>query len=120
MKVAVTTAGDDLQAEIDPRFGRAGRLLVYDTESRDYEILENRAGREAAQGAGIQTAKHVVECGATTVITGHCGPNAFRALEAAGVTVVTGVEGRIADALERLAQGHLTPARGADVRGHWS
>ena len=120
MKVAVTTAGSDLNAEVDPRFGRVKNLLIFDTETKDYEILDNSAIQGAAQGAGIQTARRVVESGAETVITGHCGPNAFRTLTAAGVTVVIGVEGMsIADALASLQSGELKPASGADVQEHW-
>jgi len=32
---------------------------------------------------------------------------------------VTGVEGTVKEALERLARGELKPSRGADVGGHW-
>jgi len=119
MKVAVTTAGNDPSADVDPRFGRVKNLLIFDTETGEHEILDNSANLGATQGAGIQTAKRVAESGAEAVITGHCGPNAFRTLEAAGVQVITGVEGRISDALARFQEGSLKPAKGADVQGHW-
>ncbi|MCK4414201.1 MAG: NifB/NifX family molybdenum-iron cluster-binding protein [Candidatus Eisenbacteria sp.] len=119
MKVAVTTAGNDANADVDPRFGRVKNLLIFDTETGEHEILDNSANLGATQGAGIQTAKRVAESGAEALITGHCGPNAFRTLEAAGIQVITGVEGRISDALTRFQEGSLKPANGADVQGHW-
>lgn len=119
MKIAVTTTGTDPSADVDPRFGRVKHLLIYDTETGAHGVLDNSEMLGAAQGAGIQTAKRVAELGVEVVLTGHCGPNAFRTLEAAGVKVVTGVEGRIAEAVERFQKGELTPASGADVEGHW-
>ncbi len=66
--------------------------MVVDPETMQFEAVDN-ANAASAQGAGIATAQMVSQLGATVVLTGNCGPNAFQALEAAGVTVVTGVSG---------------------------
>jgi predicted Fe-Mo cluster-binding NifX family protein len=52
------------------------------------------------------------------VLTGHCGPNAFRALTAAGVNVIVGVQGSVSEAIERFKSGDLRTAGGPDVGGH--
>jgi len=119
MKVAVTATGQDTASSVDPRFGRAQWVLVVDTETKAVEVLDNSAGVSAASGAGVQAAERVARAGVEYLLTGHCGPNAFRALDAAGIKVVTGVEGTVKEALERLARGELKPSRGADVGGHW-
>lgn len=118
MKVAVTAEGKDLTSAVDPRFGRAAWFVVVDTESGDVASLDNRAGKEAASGAGVQAAQQIAGAGAEYLLTGHCGPNAFRVLEAAGVKVVLGVAGTVEEAVARLTRGDMEVAGGADVGGH--
>ena len=73
-----------------------------------------------ARLAGIQAAKTVSRSEADYVITGHCGPKAFRALESAGIKVVTGVDGTVAEAVERLKSGEVVASKAPDVAGHWA
>ena len=120
MKIAVTSTGESLDAQVDPRFGRASLFLVVDTETDALEVVDNKQNLNAAQGAGIQAARIVAETGAEVVITGHCGPNAFRTLSAAGIKLVVGAEGKIGEAVEKFKSGELKPAEGADVEGHWA
>jgi predicted Fe-Mo cluster-binding NifX family protein len=61
----------------------------------------------------------VINAGAEAVVTGHCGPKAFRVLSAAEVAVYTGAEGTVAQVLDRLRNGDWQPSQGADVEGHW-
>ncbi len=55
MKIAFTTAGEDLQAALDRRFGRAPGFLVVDTATESCEYVANTQNLNAAQGAGIQS-----------------------------------------------------------------
>ena len=119
MKVAVTATGTTLESDVDPRFGRARRFLVVDTDSRDVQVIENAEGAKAMSGAGVQAAQRIAESGAEVLITGHCGPNAFRALGAAGVSVYVGASGSVEHALEELESGRLKEAGAPDVGGHW-
>lgn len=120
MKIAFTTSGKDLKAPLDSRFGRAPAFLVYDEERDDFEIVPNTQNLSAAQGAGIQAAQAVAGAGAQAVVTGHCGPKAFRVLEAAGVAVYNCEAPTVGAALEALRRGELQAAGAADVEGHWS
>lgn len=120
MKIAFTTSGATLQAPLDGRFGRAPSFLVYDQDHDTVEILDNRSNVEAAQGAGIQAAEAVVRSGATAVVTGHCGPKAFRVLHAAGIEVFTSDATTVSAALEEFRAGRLRRAESADVEGHWA
>jgi predicted Fe-Mo cluster-binding NifX family protein len=119
MKIAFTTAGEDTNAAMDPRFGRAARFLIYDTESAAAVTIDNRQNLNAAQGAGIQAAETVVRSGAQALITGHCGPKAFRVLSAADIAVYTSDAATIAEALAQFQAGTLQRADSADVEGHW-
>ena len=119
MKVAVTAQGKTLDSPMDPRFGRAQCFIVVDTDSGDFEVADNQQNLNAAQGAGIQAGKTVADSGAEVLLTGHCGPNAYRTLSAAGVKVVVGAEGSVKEALEKFKNGELKPSEGADVEGHW-
>lgn len=118
-KIAFSTAGYELAAELDPRFGRAARFIVYDCEQKQIEIIENKQGRDASQGAGIQAAETIVLSGVDTLVTGHCGPKAFKVLNAAGVRVFNCNLQKVGDALDALLAGRLTVAEASDVEGHW-
>ena len=119
MKIAITCRGSGLGAEVDPRFGRAKTFMIYDTETGGLEAVDNTQNLNASQGAGIQAAGNVSEHGVECVLTGHCGPKAFRALTAAGIKIVIGVEGAVSDAIANFKAGNLKPADAADVEGHW-
>lgn len=120
MKIAFTTSGDAPDAPLDGRFGRAPRFLVYDLERDAWQSLDNAQNLGAAQGAGIQAAATVVRAGANAVVTGHCGPKAFRVLAAAGVEVYNSDAATVAAALADYRAGRLVAACGADVEGHWA
>lgn len=119
MKVAFTTSGSDLSAPLDSRFGRAPKFLVYDLDNASFEVIDNQQNLNAAQGAGIQSAETVARAGAKALVSGHCGPKAFRVLAAAGVKVYSSDAPTVAAALEKFKAGELKEAEGADVQGHW-
>jgi len=119
LKVAFTTSGDHLGAPLDSRFGRAPKFLVYDLETNTFHVIDNQQNLNAAQGAGIQAAESVVRAGAKAVVTGHCGPKAFRVLSAAGVKIYNTDAATVSEALDRYRSGKLVEARSADVEGHW-
>jgi predicted Fe-Mo cluster-binding NifX family protein len=120
MKLAVTARGTQLDSPVDIRFGRAEGFLVVDLDAGTVEYVPNGEAAAAGQGAGIQAAKLMATHGVQVVLTGHCGPNAFRALQAAGIRVCAGLTGgSIREAVEQFKAGALQEAAGADVQGHW-
>jgi predicted Fe-Mo cluster-binding NifX family protein len=119
VKVVFTTSGADLNAPLDSRFGRAPKFLVYDLGSETFEVIDNSQNLNAAQGAGIQSAQTVAGLGVGALVTGHCGPKAFRALQAAGIRIFNTDAQTIAEALDRFRLGKLSEATSADVEGHW-
>lgn len=100
-KIFITAQGKDLEADIDPRFGRAEYFLILDPETMHFEVLEN-PNKNAAQGVGIQSAQLAVENNASVVITGRCGPNAERVLNSSGIRIISGAEGKIKEAIHQF------------------
>lgn len=119
MKIAVTSTGTDLESEVDPRFGRAPYFLIVDSETFDFEALDNKENVNALKGAGIQAAGMVSKKGAEVLLTGFCGPNAFKAMSAAKIGVANNASGTVRDAVEAYLDGKLPLADGADVEGQW-
>ncbi|MFH1075626.1 MAG: NifB/NifX family molybdenum-iron cluster-binding protein [Pseudomonadota bacterium] len=120
MKIVFTTSGNDLKSPLDSRFGRAPKFIVYDINDNTFEVIDNQQNLNAAQGAGIQSAERVARLGAKSVVTGHCGPKAFRVLMAAGIKIFNTDAKTVAEALEQYRDGKLGEAKSADVEGHWA
>jgi predicted Fe-Mo cluster-binding NifX family protein len=118
MKVAVTSTGKTLDSQVDVRFGRAAFFVIIDTETSDFTAVENE-NVAAAGGAGISSAKLVIDAGAQAVLTGNCGPNAQSTLSAAGVKLYTGATGTVAQAVELLKSGKLAESDGPNVQAHF-
>ena len=119
MKIAFTASGDSLDAPLDPRFGRAPGFLIYDTEKSELKSINNEQNLNAAQGAGIQSAMHLVNAEVDCLITGHCGPKAFQVLETANIKVYLCDAKTIADAYALFKEGKLEIADGANAESHW-
>ena len=86
-KIAVSSTGDNLDAQVDPRFGRCAYFIFVDTDTLKYEAVQN-PNVSAASGAGIQTAQLVANKEVEAVLTGNVGPNAFQTLQAAGIALL--------------------------------
>jgi predicted Fe-Mo cluster-binding NifX family protein len=124
MKIVLTTTSPNLEADVDPRFGRGACLLIIDTETQAWEAHEN-PGVNAPGGAGIKAAQFVTEQNAQAVLSGDFGPHAFEALQAAGIAMYLYGDCRTArQAIERFKAGQLqqvgAPTRGDCDSGHGS
>ena len=117
MRIAVSSSGPTLDEQVDPRFGRCAYFVVVDPSTMVFEAVEN-SSISAAQGAGIATAQMIAGKGVEAVLTGNCGPNAYQALEAAHVKVVTGVTGTVRDAVAAYKEGRLQSVSQANVASH--
>jgi predicted Fe-Mo cluster-binding NifX family protein len=118
MKIAITVTAASLDADIDPRFGRCQLFLIIDPETMEFEVLEN-TGAAAGGGAGIATAQNLTGKNIETVITGNCGPNAYNALAAAGIKVITNASGRVRDVIVSYKSGKLQASSKPNVTPHF-
>ena len=118
MKICVTSIGDNIDSDVDPRFGRCKYFLIIDTDSMNVKPISNDSMMTSG-GAGIQAAQMVAKTGAQIVITGNIGPNAFQTLKAADIKIITGVNGKIKDVVERFNQGKLEEIDSPSVGSHF-
>jgi predicted Fe-Mo cluster-binding NifX family protein len=118
MKICVTATASTLDAQIDPRFGRCSYLVIVDSETMQFEAIPNMAAG-ATGGAGIQAAQTIANKGVKLLITGNVGPNAFGALSAAGIEIVTGAFGTVREAVERFKLGEFKKTGSPTVDGHF-
>lgn len=107
MKIALTTVSPEIESAVDPRFGRCAYLLVVDTETLQWESYPN-PGASAMGGAGIQSAQFVSAQKVQAVVSGDFGPNAYTALEQAGIPMYVYGDSRTAqEALAAFKAGNL-------------
>jgi len=117
MKIVVTAIGVDLDAPASPVFGRCPAYILVDTETMQFEAVENPA-LSAGGGAGIQAAQFIIERGAQAVVTGNVGPNAFGVFQAAGIPVYLFNGGTVRQAVEAYKAGQLSSVSGATAPPH--
>jgi predicted Fe-Mo cluster-binding NifX family protein len=119
MKIAFASQGRELEALVEPRFGRAPNFIIVDTDTDSVAVVSNEDNVQTAQGAGVKAAEIVVGHGVDIVVSGNIGPKAYAALSAAGVKAVLWADGTVAEAVELLKQERLSPIKSANVEGHW-
>jgi predicted Fe-Mo cluster-binding NifX family protein len=117
MKIGVTSTGENLDADVDQRFGRCRYFIIVDTESMEFEALSNENAM-ASGGAGIQAAQTIANKGVDAVITGNVGPNAFQTLSAAGIKIYTGASGKIRETIDKCKRGELKETESPNVGSH--
>jgi predicted Fe-Mo cluster-binding NifX family protein len=118
MKIAVTSQSTSIDSLVDPRFGRAACILIVDSDTMEFEILDNQNNVNALKGAGIQAAVGINKAGADILLTGFCGPNAINTLNAANIKVVTDVSGRVKDVVGKFNQGDYEYTTESNREGH--
>jgi predicted Fe-Mo cluster-binding NifX family protein len=119
MKICVTSQGNSLDSQVDPRFGRCQYFVFIEPETLKFEAVANPY-IQAGGGAGIQSAQFVANKQTETVLTGNVGPNAFSTLQAGGVKIIVGVTGIVRDAVEKYKKGELnSQAIGPSVGSHF-
>ena len=106
MKIAISSLGTDLQAQVDPRFGRAKYFIILDPETMEYETISNES-LNTMHGAGIQSGQLMSSTGVSAIITGQVGPNAHQTLTAAGIKIYQANSYSIAEAVDLYKKGEL-------------
>jgi len=118
VRVAVSATGASPDSNVDPRFGRCSHFVIVDTDTGEYESMEN-SNAASSQGAGIATAQMIADKQVGAVLTGNCGPNAYQTLNAAGIDVVTGVSGTVREAIDAFKAGRYRASTRPNVGSHY-
>ena len=107
MKIALTATSNSINGSMESRFGRSHGFIIYDSENRKSEFLDNTVNMNSAQGAGIQSAMNLIKAEAKAVITGHCGPKAFSLLKNAGIAVYLTEVNSVSEAIQLFESNSL-------------
>ncbi|MFC1963743.1 NifB/NifX family molybdenum-iron cluster-binding protein, partial [Chloroflexota bacterium] len=89
-------------AEVDPHYDRCQYFIIVDAETLDFEVIDNTDA--------IASAQIIANKGTQALLIGHCSPNAYQALEIAGLQVVTGVMGAVMDVIREYKAGRWQAA----------
>ena len=117
MKICITSQSDSLSSDVDPRFGRSQYFIIADTETLEFEAVKN-PNVQGMGGVGIQSGQFMSEKGVKAILTGNVGPNAFATLKAAGIKIITGVQGSVKEAIEKFKKDEFKQTDGPSVDSH--
>ncbi len=107
MKIAVSSQGGSLNAQVAKNFGRCPYFLIVDSETMKFEPVYNPASSMTG-GAGPAAARVINEKGSKIVLTGQVGPNAMSALAGYGIEAVTVSSDTVREAVEGYLKNKKT------------
>ena len=117
MKIALSAKGNNLKSPLDLRFGRCDQFLIYDLETEDLKIIDNK-GKESSGGAGIAASQQLIDESVEVVITGNTGPNAYDLLSDSGIKIYKGREASCGELIESYKKGELPRIKEAGPAYH--
>jgi predicted Fe-Mo cluster-binding NifX family protein len=107
MKIILTATSPSIDSNVDGRFGRGAYLIVVDPETLEWQAHPN-PGVGASGGAGTLASQFVANQHASSIISGDFGPNAYNALQAAGIAMyLYGASNTVKEAIEGFKAGQL-------------
>ncbi|MDK2891652.1 NifB/NifX family molybdenum-iron cluster-binding protein [Methanohalophilus sp.] len=105
MKICVPSSGEDINSNIDDRFGRCSYFVIVDSENMDTTAFRNPAS-SATGGAGIQAAQEIINHDVNVLLVNNIGPNAHQVISAAGVELFEMHGNTVAEAVKKyLSEG---------------
>lgn len=120
MKIILTATSPNIESDVDPRFGRGAYFIVVDSDTLEWQAHAN-PGVGASGGAGTLAAQFAANQHAGSVISGDFGPNAYNALQAAGIGMyLLGTNSTVKQAIEHFKAGKLEQVRAPTSQGHHS
>lgn len=118
MRIAISATSPDLDAEVDPRFGRCRYFIIADPDTMKFEAVDNSSAT-AGGGAGVSAGQMIADKGVQAVLTGNCGPNAYQVLSPTGIQVITGISGKVKDVIEKYRSGKFKATAQTNVPDHF-
>lgn len=116
MKIAISSRNGSPDKKFQSRFARCEYFAVFDENLEIWETLKNPA-MDSHGGAGPKVVQFLADHGIKTVISGRFGPNAFTALQAAGIEAYLADKGTPQALVKALQAGELTLANGSSGPG---
>ena len=119
MKIAISSTGNNLESEVDSRFGRCNYFLIVeikDNKIKDFKAIENTA-KEQMGGAGIMAGEIVAKQKVDAIITVNLGPRAFSVFEQFKINIYQG-EGKINKVIQDFLDKKLKELTNANGPQH--
>ncbi|MDN5357095.1 MAG: hypothetical protein PWR17_264 [Candidatus Methanomethylophilaceae archaeon] len=107
MKIIVPVEKGSENSDIGESLGRAPYYLLFDTENRVAEYLENPVA-DSPSGAGVGAAQTITDSGADVLLTLRCGDRAYEVLREAGIKVFLALSGKAEFSIEAYLEGNLS------------
>jgi len=111
MKIAISSTGNNLESNVDARFGRCRYFLIVEINKKKKEIknvkkIENTAKAQMG-GAGPTAAQLIANEKVDAIISTNLGPRAFQVLNQLGIEIYQG-QGKIKDVVQDFMDEKLT------------
>jgi predicted Fe-Mo cluster-binding NifX family protein len=107
MRIAIPVDDKTMETTVCISFGRAPYFLIYDTESKESNFVNNNAAASQG-GAGIKAAQKVADSNVNALLTPRCGDNAAEVIKAAHIKMFKTINDSIQDNIEAFDEGKLT------------
>lgn len=107
MRIAIPVDDKSLSSNVCISFGRTPYFLIYDTDSKKVEFLDNCAAASQG-GAGIKASQALVDQKTNVIITPRCGENAANVLNGADIKVYKSVFGSAQKNIDEYSNGNLS------------
>ena len=107
MKLVIPIEEKNINADICQSFGRTPYFVVYDTDTKDYDFIDNNAVSSQG-GAGIKASQTLADKKADVVITPRCGENAAEVLTGADIKIYKSVFGSAQKNIDEFLNGNLS------------
>lgn len=116
MKIAVSCNSGNPDQPFSSRFGRCPCFLITDPGTDSWQEVSNSAA-DAVGGAGTQVVRLLADQGVDVVISGRYGPNAYEALQLAGIEAYLAPSGTARELVGQYQDGNLNQASGPSGGG---
>ena len=103
MIICIGTDRNNLESPVAKRFGHASYLILFDTETKNYEAYLNNN-----EGHNHDNLQEFLDKGVRSFIVGNIGPNAFEILKSGGSKIYLARKMKAAEAVELFSKGGLT------------
>ena len=101
MKIAVSTKGEKLDANIDRRFEKCNYFLIVDTETMNFKSIFNNGTMKKDESSS--TALDIVlDNNVEAVVTGDMSHGAYKTLSDAKIKIISGLTGNIRTTIDNI------------------
>jgi len=107
MRIAIPVDDKSFSSNVCISFGRTPYFLIFDTDSKNVEFLDNSAAASQG-GAGIKASQALVDLKTDVIITPRCGENAAEVLNSADIKVYKSVFGSAQKNMDEFLNGNLS------------